>query len=311
MKLTPRVKKLLSVLAVLTVVITLTGCTVPKNADGSIVLIQLDTTFKQIMDSESWFSAIFVWPLAECINFLTPYLGVGGAIALVTVIVNGLLAVLTLKSTVSMQQMQLVQPELEKIQRKYEGRNDDSSKMRQANEMQALYKKYEINPASSMLVTFLQFPVIMAIYMAVQRSYAVATGTFMGLDLQVTPLTGMQNILNGDAKGWLFVILFVFMGGCQYFSMMIPMMIQKKKAAEEAAKHHTKPVAASTQSKLMQYYMTGMIMVFGLMLPSAMSLYWAINSLVNVVKTLLVQKYIDNHNAVTYTHLTLPTIYPV
>jgi Preprotein translocase subunit YidC len=78
---------------------------------------------------------------------------------------------------------------------------------------------------------------------------------------------------------------------------MIPMMIQKKKAAEDAAKHHTKPAPTSTQNKLMQYYMTGMIMVFGLMLPSAMSLYWAINSLVNVVKTLLVQKYIDNHNA--------------
>jgi YidC/Oxa1 family membrane protein insertase len=56
--------------------------------------------------------------------------------------------------------------------------------MRQATEMQALYKKYNVNPASSILVTFLQFPVIMAIYMAVQRSYAVATGSFMGMDLQ-------------------------------------------------------------------------------------------------------------------------------
>jgi len=297
MKFTPRVKKLLTIVTLLVVAVTLTGCSVPRNADGSIVLIKLGTTFQEIMDSESWFSAFFVWPLAEWINRMSPIVGVGGAIAVVTIVVNGILALLTLKSTIGMQQMQLIQPELEKLKLKYEGRNDDTSKMRQAQEMQALYKKYEINPASSMLVTFLQFPVIMAIYMAVQRSYAVATGTFMGLDLQVTPLTGMQNILNGDAKGWLFVILFVFMGGCQYFSMMIPMMIQKKKAAEEAAKHHTKPVAASTQSKLMQYYMTGMIMVFGLMLPSAMSLYWAINSLVNVVKTLLVQKYIDNHNA--------------
>lgn len=297
MKFTPRVKKLLTIVTLLVVAVTLTGCSVPRNADGSIVLIKLGTTFQEIMDSESWFSAFFVWPLAEWINHMSPVVGVGGAISVVTIVVNGILALLTLKSTIGMQQMQLIQPELEKLKLKYEGRNDDTSKMRQAQEMQALYKKYDINPASSMLVTFLQFPVIMAIYMAVQRSYAVATGTYMGLDLQVTPLTGMQNIINGDAKGWLFVILFVFMGGCQYFSMKLPMMIQKKKAAEEAAKHHTKPTATSTQSKLMQYYMTGMIMVFGLMLPAAMSLYWAINSLVNVVKTLLVQKYIDNHNA--------------
>ena len=45
--------------------------------------------------------------------------------------------------------MQLIQPELEKIQRKYEGRDDDTSKMRQAAEMQALYKKYFPNGAGS------------------------------------------------------------------------------------------------------------------------------------------------------------------
>ena len=45
--------------------------------------------------------------------------------------------------------------------------------------------------------------------------------------------------------------------------------------------------------KMMQYYMIFMIAAFGLMWPAAMSLYWAINSLVNIVKTLLVQKMID------------------
>jgi YidC/Oxa1 family membrane protein insertase len=106
MKLTPRVKKLLTVLGVLVVAVTLTGCTVPHNADGSIVLIKLETTFQEIMDSESWFSACFVWPLAEWINHLAPVVGVGGAIAIVTIVVNGLpLLLLTLKSSVSMQQM--------------------------------------------------------------------------------------------------------------------------------------------------------------------------------------------------------------
>lgn len=297
MKLTPRVKKLLAVLAVITVAVTLTGCTVPRNADGSIVLIKLDTTFQSVMDSENWFSAIFVWPVAEWINQMAPAIGVGASIAVVTIIINGLLGLATLKSTVSMQQMQLVQPELEKIQKKYEGRSDETSKMRQASEMQALYKKYNINPASSLLVTFLQFPIIMAMYMAVERSYAVATGSFMGISLQTTPLAGMQTILNGEVMGWGYVALFAFMILCQFFSTMTPMAIQKKKAEEEAAKHHKKPEKPSSQNKIMQYYMMGMIIIFGLMWPTAMSLYWAINSIVNVVKTLLVQKYIDKQNA--------------
>ena len=43
----------------------------------------------------------------------------------------------------------------------------------------------------------------------------------------------------------------------------------------------------------MQIYMMGMILIFGMTLPSAMSLYWAINSLVNIVKTLIVQTVIE------------------
>ena len=40
--------------------------------------------------------------------------------------------------------MQSIQPELNKIQAKYAGRNDDRSKMLQAQEMQALYKKNHV-----------------------------------------------------------------------------------------------------------------------------------------------------------------------
>ena len=141
MKLTPRKKKILAVLTVLVLAVVLTGCSIPKDSEGNIILIKSTTTFSDVMSDENWFSAIFVWPLAWIINNIAPVVGVGGAIALVTIVVNGLLAAVTLKSTIGQQQMQLVQPEMEKINRKYEGRDDETSKMRQANEMQALYKK--------------------------------------------------------------------------------------------------------------------------------------------------------------------------
>lgn len=166
-----------------------------------------------------------------------------------------------------------------------------------AQETQALYKKYDINPLSTILVTFLQFPIIMAMYMAVHRSWAVQSGTFLGMNLQTTPLNGMKLLLQGDMGGLPYLFLFIFMGACQFLAMKLPQMIQKKKAEEEAAKHHRKPAEPSTQNQVMQYYMVGMILVFGLMWPSAMSLYWAINSLVTIGKTLIVQKIIDDKNA--------------
>ena len=287
MKLSPRTKKLLVLILVIGIISVASGCAIPRDADGHIVEITSTTTFGEIMSTENWFSAIFVWPLSRLINAIAPTLGVGGSIALVTIIVNGILAAATFKSTVAQQKMQLVQPELERIQRKYEGRNDQNAKMRQAQEMQALYNKYDINPGGMMLVMFLQFPVIMAMYMAVQRSSAVQHGAFMGMNLQTTPLNGIKE------GQFAYLILFIFMVVCQFISSKIPQWLADKKAKEEAARHHRKPQETGASQKMMQYYMIFMIAAFGLMWPAAMSLYWAINSCVNIVKTLLVQKMID------------------
>ena len=307
MKLTPRTKKLLTVSALVLVAVFLTGCRVPMDENNHVIYIANEavpgseftfrTSFAEVFANENWFMALFVYPLSWLINHLAPTISVGGAIAVVTITVNGILAALTLKSSIATQQMQLIQPEMERIQRKYEGREDEASKMRMAQETQALYKKYDINPLSTILVTFLQFPVIMAMYMSVHRSWAVQSGTFLGMNLQTTPLNGMKVLLNGDMSGLSYLLLFLFMGACQFLSMKLPQMIQRKKAEEEAAKHHRKPAEPSTQNQMMQYYMVGMILIFGLMWPSAMSLYWAINSLVTIAKTLIVQNIIDKKQA--------------
>ena len=290
MKPNPKMRRILLLGCVVFAAVLLTGCAIPTDPEThEIIQITPTTTFSQIMSTESWFSAILVWPMAQFLNLLTPYIGVAGAIALLTIIVNGILMIFTLKSTIATQQMQLLQPEMEKIQRKYEGKDDDASKMKQAQEMQALYKKYNVNPFSMILITFLQFPIIISVYQAVQRATAVRTGTFLGLPLDQTIMNGLRN------GQWGYLGIFIVMGVCQYFSMQLPQMLAKKKAEEEAAKHHRKPeVAQNQQSKMMQYYMLVMILVFGLMWPAAMSVYWAIYSIVTIVKTLLVQKIIDN-----------------
>ena len=294
MKLTPTVKRILLLSCILLFAVTMTGCRVPVDEAGQIKLIYPETTFNEIMESESWFGAILVWPLAQALNYLTSRIGVFGALAVVTIVVNAVLLALTLKSNISMQQMQLLQPELDKITRKYEGRDDQQSKMKQANEMNALYKKYNVNPLSS-FVSFVQFPVIIAMYQAVQRASVVKSTPFLGLNLN-TPI--WDGIKSGQ---YLYIVIFVVMGLCQFLSMMLPQLINKKKAEAEAAKHHRKPqnTSASSQTKFMQYYMVGLIMIFGLMWPAAMSVYWTIYSLVNIAKTLIVQKIIDSKKEVS------------
>ena len=282
-------KKMLIFGLLLFAVITTTGCTAPTNGDGTIKLIDVTTTFKETMSSENWFNALFVWPCAQMLNKLIPTTGVVGALIVLTVLINAILLVFTLKSQIATQQMQLLQPEMDRLQRKYEGRTDEASKLKQANEMQALYKKYNVNPFSTILTMFIQFPVIIAMYQAVQRSALLKTGTFLGNNLDITPLAGIKNF------NFFYLIVFVIMLGCQFMVTYLPQLLAKKKAQEEAEKHHRKPqdTAMSSQQKMMQIYMIAMIGVFGLMWPTAMSIYWAVNSLVTIVKTLLVQKIIN------------------
>lgn len=296
MKFTPRTKKLLALMAIVTIVVTATGCTAPKDANGHIILISESTTFGEIFQTENWFNALFVWPLSWVLNKLAPVITVGGAIAVVTAVVNGLLAVFTLKSQMGMQRMQMLQPELNKIQRKYEGRDDQASKMRMAQEQQQLMKKYDVNPGSMMLVQFIQLPIIMAMFMAIQRAEAVVNGTFLGMNLQVKPSEAFGLLFKGDLSGLPYIILFLLMAVTQVTLVLLPMYFQKKKAAAEAAKHHRKPEPTNNQNMMMQMYMIVMVLAFGLMWQSGMSLFWFIRNIVDIIKTIIVQNIMENNS---------------
>ena len=296
MKFTPRTKKLLALMAIVTIVVTATGCTAPKDANGHIILISESTTFGEIFQTENWFNALFVWPLSWVLNKLAPVITVGGAIAVVTAVVNGLLAVFTLKSQMGMQRMQMLQPELNKIQRKYEGRDDQASKMRMAQEQQQLMKKYDVNPGSMMLVQFIQLPIIMAMFMAIQRASAIVNGTFLGMNLQVKPSEAFGLLFKGDLSGLPYIILFLLMAVTQVVLVLLPMYFQKKKAEAEAAKHHRKPEPTNNQNMMMQMYMIVMVLAFGLMWQSGMSLFWFIRNIVDIIKTIIVQNIMENNS---------------
>ena len=296
MKFTPRTKKLLALMAIVTIVVTATGCTAPKDANGHIILISESTTFGEIFQTENWFNALFVWPLSWVLNKLAPVITVGGAIAVVTAVVNGLLAVFTLKSQMGMQRMQMLQPELNKIQRKYEGRDDQASKMRMAQEQQQLMNKYNVNPGSMMLVQFIQLPIIMAMFMAIQRAEAVVNGTFLGMNLQVKPSEAFGLLFKGDLSGFPYIILFLLMAVTQVVLVLLPIYFQKKKAAAEAAKHHRKPESTNNQNIMMQMYMIVMVLAFGLMWQSGMSLFWFIRNIVDIIKTIIVQNIMEKNS---------------
>lgn len=275
-------KRLLLVLSVICLLFLMTGC-VKTNPDGSVNLITSETTMAEVKD-EGFLTALLVFPLAQAINKLTPSVGVAGAITITTLVLNILILAFTFKSNVSMQRMQTLQPELEKIQRKYEGRTDQASQQKQYQEMQSLYAKYDVHPFGSLLVTFIQLPILIAMYSAVRKSEAVANGTFMGVSLSTTP---MEAIKSAEI---VLIVIYVLMIGLQFLSISIPRMLAEAKAKKEAEIHHKHYEKSKQQNVMMTYGMLVFIAFIMLNWPTALSLYYCIYSAINILKTLVIDK---------------------
>jgi YidC/Oxa1 family membrane protein insertase len=70
--------------------------------------------------------------------------------------------------------MQLIQPEMQKIQKKYKGKTDPESRQAMTKETMALYKDAGTNPFSSCLPALLQAPVFFALFRVLNNLAGIA-----------------------------------------------------------------------------------------------------------------------------------------
>jgi YidC/Oxa1 family membrane protein insertase len=206
------------------------------------------------------------------------------AIALVTIIINLIVLLFTFRSSVAMQKMQEIQPELQKVQAKYEGRTDEASQQRMAMEMQQIYNKYNVNPIGALLTTFIQFPLLIGMYNAVRKSEAVANGRFMNVSLSITPREAIGQ------KAWICLVIFALMVICQFISVKVPQWVAEYRGRQEADRHHKVYKKPENQNVMMTYGMLGMVAIAMFSIPTAVSLYYCISSIVNILKTLAIDK---------------------
>ena len=107
---------------------------------------------------------------------------IGIAIILMTLIVRAALIPLFRRQIVSTKRMQLIQPEIRELQKRYKG---DRTKFSQAQ--MELYKERGVNPASGCLPLLLQLPLLMIIYSVISQGLTnpnpSAMFNFFGLHL--------------------------------------------------------------------------------------------------------------------------------
>ena len=89
---------------------------------------------------------------------------IGLTIVLLTVVVNIIIIPLTYRQQKFSRMNAVINPEIQKITKKYEGKTDERSmRMRQA-ETQAVYDKYGASPVGGCLPALIQIPILFALY---------------------------------------------------------------------------------------------------------------------------------------------------
>ena len=278
MYLDQRTKKFLKVFALVAFVFVLTGCGQNLDAKGNLLADRAINSATPWSLDAGFFDFILTIPIAKGILFITDILGnVAWGVVGMTIFINILILPIMIKSTVSTQKMQMLQPELEKIQRKYAGRKEQASQMRQSAEMQALYKKHDVSMFSS-FTTFLTLPIMLAMWQSVQRIEILYQATFFGLNLGTTP---MSQITSGN---WVYIIIVAIVGITQYLAIEINNIMLKRNPRYKVSKQQK-------SMKTMNIVMTAMIVWFALSMPTAMSLYWITTSLVTIIRTVYIQIY--------------------
>jgi YidC/Oxa1 family membrane protein insertase len=93
-----------------------------------------------------------------------------------TIVVRSALIPVFVKQIKSQRNMMLVQPELQKLQKKYKGKTDRESREKFAAEQMALYKRTGSNPLSSCLPLLLQMPIFSGLFFVLNDAQAGKDG---------------------------------------------------------------------------------------------------------------------------------------
>lgn len=244
---------------------------VKKSSKVDLKKLEECSTMKINGKYESLWTNIFVKPLAWVIikigNLVKSY---GLSLILVTILIRAIVMPITLKTAKQSKNMQKAKPELEKLEKKYQNKNDQEAMMQKSQEIMMLYKKYGINPMSGCLFSFIQIPLFFAFYEAIGRIPVIFEETFLGFQLGTSPLTA---VLNGKFH---YIIFIVLIAAATYFSFKLNSSVM----SDEQAK----------QMKLMQNIMVVMMTITAFSISSGIAIYWVTSNVFTIVQNLIVKR---------------------
>lgn len=148
-----------------------------------------------------WISDILGW-IINAIYALLELIGIpniGLAIILFTIVIYMMMMPLQIKQQKFSKLNSIMQPEIQKIQKKYKGKKDNDSMMKQNEEINAVYQKYGVSPTGSCVQLLIQMPVLLALYQVIYHIPGYITGVrnvFSGLADSILSINGIGDVIS-------------------------------------------------------------------------------------------------------------------
>jgi YidC/Oxa1 family membrane protein insertase len=228
------------------------------------------------------FNTFFYNPIYNGLVYLIDVLprgDAGLAVILITIIVSLILFSVSKKAIKTQIRMKEMEPEMKAI------RESIKDKQEQAMKMMALYKKYEVNPFSMILLVILQIPVLFALYYVFLKGglpeiHPELLYSFVDIPNQVSmKLFGFLDISQKN------VFLALFAGITQYIQARVatPKLEPKKDGAS------FKEDFQRSLSVQVKYVFPVLIAVISLSFPAALPLYWSTRNIFMTIQEVYVR----------------------
>jgi YidC/Oxa1 family membrane protein insertase len=236
-----------------------------------------------------WIIDILVWMLRMFHTAFGGFAGYGDwglAIIALVCVVRGLLHPITKKSQVSMMKMGKMGPELERLKKKY---GDDKDGLNRA--MMQFYKEQGATPILGCLPMFLQMPIWIALYSALQSTFELRQSPF--LQWGNLKLTWIEDLAHPDR-------LFYFPDkaiNLWFFHVdafnVLPFLLAAVFWLQ--TKYTPKPPATTPEQEQQQKMMQWMTLLFPVFLyngPAGLNLYILTSTTIGIIESKIIRKHI-------------------
>ena len=154
---------------------------------GTPVIGQIATLMGWIMNG--------IYKALDCVGIQN----LGLCIIIFSIIIYLLMTPLQIKQQKFSKLSAIMQPELQKIQDKYKGKNNDQdAMMKMQEETSAVYQKYGVSPTGSCVQLLIQMPVLLALWQVIQNIPAYVGSVkniFTGVADKIVAVNGYTDLL--------------------------------------------------------------------------------------------------------------------